>query len=194
MNFGRFAILAVYLLLSQSLNAEFTGKIRAVTMVMEKAFLESIKDEETLYFTTQYHNRGLAKDQILLAAYVGNNSKSVPVQTRDLGTVGKGEKFMNELRYSIYQLSKEEIKTILSFYSKAKGVTYFLLEPIKFKGDNRYLSYRIRPADEGKKIIQFEQNVDKQNGGNDRLWRETALFLNPSPPATEHIVEDDVEQ
>jgi len=194
MKIRRLALITFFIFLAQSLNAEFTGKIRAVTMVIERSFLEAIKDEETLYLTTQYHNRGFAKDQILLTAYIGKQDKSYPAQTRDLGTVGKGEKFINEMRYSIYQLSKEEIKTILSYYSKANGAVYFLLEPVKFKGDNRYLSYRIRPADKGKKIIQFEQNVEKQKGGNDRLLRETALFLNPSPPATEHIVENDVEQ
>ncbi|RYZ27104.1 MAG: hypothetical protein EOO10_13730, partial [Chitinophagaceae bacterium] len=184
MNIGRLALLTVFVLLSQALNAEFKGKIRAVTMVIEKSFLEGIKEEETLFFTTQYHNRGFAKDQILLSAYVGKQEKNYPAQPRDLGTIGKGEKFINELRYSIYQLSKEEIKTILSFYSKANGSVYFLLEPVKFKGDNRYLCYRIRPADERKKIILFEQTIEKQKGGNNRLWRETALFLNPSPPAT----------
>lgn len=193
MKLGRLALLACFFVFPPQLsNAVFMGKIRAATMVIEKSFLEKIKDQETLFLNSKYHNRGLAKDQVVLNACVIDNNTNYTTQTRDLELIEIGKRFNNEMRYSIFRLSKKDIATILSFYAKANGLVYFLLEPVKFKGDNRYLSYRIKPADEAKKIIPFEQNGQKQQGGDGVLFRETRLVLNPSPPASENLTEEEL--
>lgn len=178
----------------------FRSKVRVKTMVVEKAFLESLNEQKSmdaLLFNHRYHNRELAKDQVFLVGYIADKkSTGDPLQRKEFESIGKGKKFDNEIHYSIYRITSDEIKEILDFYASAPGLVYFLLEPGIFKGDNKFLSYRIRPADGNKNIIHFQRSNQKQRGGepeSSAVFTESNLVLNPSPPARANLTEEDFE-
>lgn len=186
------------------------GQVRVKTMVIEKAFLEKLLKQtnfQTLLFNQEYDNKILAKDQVSLVGYVSDTDKN---NTRfSIGTIGKGEPFTNELDYSVYHLIKDDIEEILRFYSGAAGLFYFLLEPIPFDANPKYLAYKITPANKSKEPIAFHKKAHKlqfamaMNVINDATAAEdleddlsedrgggfSYLVVNPSPPANSNIEE-----
>lgn len=156
-------------------------------MIVERKFLEDLSKDATFksfVLTTEYHDRFLAKDQILLTAHIGKNTDKTVFEPRELEPLDVGQVYINELRYSIYSLSKDDIKTILSTYKSESS--YFLLEPVLFKEDKRYLAYKITPADSKKKPIPYTITEFPMGtkGGSSGTPFAKALYLNPSPPAT----------
>ena len=185
-----FAVLFFVLPVRSSDGTFFHGKIRAVTMVLERSLLAGFdKDDnfKSFVLTNEYHDRFLAKDQILLTAHIGKQNDKTVFEPRELEQLDKGQVYYNELRYSVYSLTKKDIETILGAFKS--DPPYFLLEPILFKGDNRYLAYKITPADSNKKPVSYAITDLPMGtkGGSSGTAFAIALYLNPSPPAASSL-------
>ena len=204
MKIGKAALFASVVVFSYRLFKEVTGvRIKARTVVLEKAFLESLYAQsnfQALLFNHEYGNRFLAKDQVTLVAHIlETDTGNKPMRLKTLESLDGGKPFSNELDYSSYRLEKDDIKTILDNYSSLGNLVYFLLEPITFSEDIKYLAYKILPADKWKQPIPFFKKVFQQqfamaeatdmfgtaedDRSSDDMGMRNGLRIDPSPPA-----------
>jgi hypothetical protein len=186
-------MLGLLVLTQTFISAKPFGKIRAKTMVVPKSILINLRDDaniEEVLFHNFYQNRGWAKDQILLTAHISNKQNKLSLQSQDLeSTMARGKIFTNELRYSIYRLTKEDAKKILSYGDAFSNAEYFLLEAFAYGGDHRYLRYKIIPADiRRNQIMGMISSGINILIGMQRFWYRD-LYLNPSPPAGSSLEE-----
>lgn len=182
------------------------AKIKVKTTVLEKAFLESLltqKNFAALLFNHEYDNRYLAKDQVSLVAYISDTDTGKPMQRMTLDSIEDDKPFDNELDYSIYRLEREDIQKILDAGPEPE-VNKFLLEPIVFSSDNKFLAYNIIPADRFKNPIHFHRKVFRkefamaaadtfgaveEDGSSDDFGKRGGLGMQPSPPARSNLGE-----
>ena len=184
------------------------AKIRVRKMAVRRSLLQLFNDDasfKTLYFNFSYDNKVLARDVVALVAHrerveeVKNLMDDVPLEFVD-----QGEFFDNEINYSVYKLTKPDLKKILDKFSGIPDVVYVLFKPVPYSLDKRYLAYEIIPADKDKNPVSLQdfevpeslptapllqEDADMEGGTGTRAFAMTVsrmdtLRMNPSPPAT----------
>lgn len=180
-------------------------RIRLRTMAMHYSILQSLLEDEefiALRFNPFYDNRTFAKDLVALEAYMESNDKSKRTMPRvPLDAVNKGDAYVNETDYSAYELTRENIKTILDCFGDDPEIKYVLFVPEPYREDGRYFSYRIIPADGAKNELPVRGRVAMQTHaltttgdsgegeGSTMMFSSLTmstglLYMNPSPPAS----------
>lgn len=156
------------------LEKAFAGKVKFQSVIIEKVFLQTLLNNEqfiSLFFSTVYDNRLLAKDKISLAAHILNEKSNGQMIKHSLEVMGEDNVLDNEKNYSSYEIKKEELLQLLE--SGGDEVFYFIFRPVTYALDVAYVSYRIIAADRNK-IGLSERHGD---------YAYTAT-MNPSPPAS----------
>lgn len=156
------------------LDKALSGKVRFQSVIIKKSFLQELLDNEqflSLFFSSVYDNRVLAKDRIALVAHILKEGSSGQMIKHSLDVIDKGNTLDNEGNYSSYEINKEDIRSLLN--RQDAEVEFFIFRPVPYPLDNDYVSYQISPADRNR------------NGFSERHgdYAYTAM-LNPSPPAT----------
>ncbi len=151
-----------------------SGKVRFQSVIIKKSFLQNLLDNDqflSLFFSSIYDNRVLAKDKISLAAHILNDESNGQMIKHSLDVIGEDNVLDNERNYSSYEIKKEELMQLLE--SGGDEVFYFIFRPVTYALDVAYVSYRIIAADRNK-IGLSEKHGD---------YAYTAT-MNPSPPAS----------
>lgn len=186
-------------------------RIRLSTMAMRYSILQSLPEDEgfvALHFNPFYDNRTLARDLVLLEAYLEPKDKSKPTMPRvPLEAVNRSDAYANETDYSAYELTKENIKTICDCFGNNPDIKYVLFVPEPYRNDKRYFAYRIMPADVAKRELPVRGRVavrahalttaenndeGEPSAGSEMLFssmmmRTGVLLMNPSPPASSSL-------
>jgi hypothetical protein len=183
------------------------AKAKVRTMAIRRSELQAFYDDESfriLYFNSFLDDHFLKKDAISLVAYKQTTATSKTMISVSLETTGEDKLFDIERDYSVYKLEKNDIKKILDL-AKDKEVTYILFEPILYKEDNRFLAYKIIPADASKMPVGMsaatdyselslppvEESAPPAGGARMAVMALTGstgyLRMNPSPPATMNV-------
>lgn len=180
-------------------------RIRLRTMAMRYSILQSLLEDEefvALRFNPFYDNRTFAKDLVSLEAYMELKDKSKRTMPRiPLDAVNKGDAYLNETDYSAYELTRENIKTILDCFGNDPEIKLVLFIPEPYREDGRYFSYQIVPADGAKSELPLRGRIavqkqalttagDSSEGKKSAMvfssitMRTGILYMDPSPPAT----------
>lgn len=180
-------------------------RIRLRTMALRYSILQSLLEDDefiALRFNPFYDNRTFAKDLVALEAYMKSKDNSKRTMPRvPLDAVNKGDAYTNETDYSAYELTRENVKTILDCFDDDPEIKYVLFFPEPYREDGRYFSYRIIPADEAKNALPLRGRVAVQTqalttaevsseGGESTMMFSSLtmstrlLYMDPSPPAT----------
>lgn len=200
---------SVIYLLGLVINKIILGKVRFLSMIIEKDKLEKLVRDNTfqsLFFSADYDNKLFAKDRVALLGYVLKDTSGAQMRKQPLQVIEKGEVFDTERKYSSYELNRENLERLLALYGAEAH--YFIFKPVPYKPDKDYVAYQIIPADENGMPLQgpiretavavTTMNIQPAGGeavivGN--VTEEVALMtssstnavagvMNPSPPAT----------
>lgn len=150
-----------------------SSKVRFQSVIIEKDFLRTLLDSErfiSLFFSSVYDNRTLAKDRVALVAHSKNEVSGGQMTKYSLKIIDKGNVLDNERNYSSYEIKKEELRDLLE--KVGSEAQYFIFRPVNYALDPDYVSYNIIAADRYKNAF-LEKHGD---------YAYTAR-MNPSPPA-----------
>ena len=124
------------------------GKLRWCEMIITRGALDSITGMglQTLYFFSDYKKQFLAKDAILLTA-ISTHDSTQPSKTKNFtieAQIGKefGIKVKKDQEFSVYEISKFQIDSILALPACSSAV-YFILRP---RSSGLDILYDIIPA------------------------------------------------
>lgn len=182
------------------------ASVRVRTMAIRRSLLQLFYDDpsfKALYFNPSYDNRLLTKDVVALLGYKEKEEETKRLMDDVfLEAVDKGILFDNEIDYSVYRLTKPDLKHILDSFSDASKVIYVLFKPVPYPLDKRYLAYELIPADWDKNLVPLTQlGIDAEGPAMAPAQPPTPteagtssfvpaakmgapLRMNPSPPAT----------
>lgn len=182
------------------------ASVRVRTMAIRRSLLQLFYDDpsfKALYFNPSYDNKVLAKDVVGLLGYKEKQEETKRLMDDVfLETADKGSLFNNEIDYSVYKLTRPDLKRILDAFSDTSKVIYVLFKPVLYPLDKRYLAYELMPADwdknpvslthlqvdfEGPALVPLPPPLPAEAGTNSfapSASMKTPLRMNPSPPAT----------